>query len=155
MGSLYVGLQVEIMTSSRKQGLEYNKVPNGILGQSLCRTWREPGLLFRHIYSLTECFWPLPSTYGSSTKKSKQERQNWFTGAGVGGSRWMAGQALDFSRQWWEIMKPLLHSQNQSPLLWCSNCVHCIHGDLRLSRGWVREGEAEEIQCLLFYSDRI
>lgn len=79
MGSLYVGLQAEIMTSPWKRGLGHNEVPNGILGRSLCRTWKKLGLLLRHIQSLTECFYPMPPTYSSSTKH-KQVRQTWFMG---------------------------------------------------------------------------
>lgn len=82
-GSLDVGLQAEIMTSSQKRGLGCNEEPNGILDQSLGRTWKEPGLLLRHIHSLAECFYPMPPTYCSSTK-NKQVRQAWFTG------RWAA-----------------------------------------------------------------
>lgn len=98
MGSLYVGLQAEIMTSSRKRGLGYNEVPNGILGQSLCVTWKEPGLLFRHIHSVAKCFSPyhLGSAPPQRRVRKKDALDSWGHGrSGAVLERAMVGMYQD------------------------------------------------------------
>ena len=136
MGSLYVGLQAEIMTSPWKQGLGHNEMQNGILGRSLCRTWKKPGLLLRHIQSLTERFYPMPPTYSSSTKH-KQARRTWLMGG------WPA--------KFWtwvdnngNVPASPFPTVTSGLLLCCSNSVHGVQGG-------VREGEATWAQCLFLH----
>ena len=125
-----------LLQSPWKRGLGHNEIPNGILGQSLCRTWKKPGLLLRHIQSLTECFYPMPPTYSSSTKH-KQARWTWLMG-GWPAKFWTWVDITGY------VPGHPFPTVTSGLLLCCSNSVHGVQGG-------VREGEATWVQCLFLH----
>lgn len=124
MGSLYVGLQAEIMTPSWKWGLGYNGVSNAISGRSLRRTWKASGLLLRPIHSLTQCFCPLPPTHDSctKTKKGRIHKGDCQPNFGLPWTMWGNGPSYFFM------------ATANGPRLWCSNYNHWVQGCVKEPR---------------------